>query len=78
MISLPFDIDFSGLNDNQLEEKIQELTKKYWTAQRLGKPEMLTQIANFITLYKEELSIRQKKKMKSELGGDLEQLINVE
>lgn len=78
MISLPFDVDFSGLNDNQLEEKIQELTKKYWTAQRLGKPEMLTQIANFITLYKEELSIRQQKKMKSELGGDLEQLINVE
>lgn len=78
MISLPFNIDFSGLNDNQLEEKIQELTKKYWTAQRLGKAEMLTQIANFITLYKEELSIRQQKKMKSELGGDLEQLINVE
>ena len=46
-------------------------------AQRLGKPEMLTQLATFVTIYKEEMSKRYRDKTKNDLGGDLDQLINV-
>ena len=75
----PFDADLSGLKDSEIEEKIQELTRKYFTAQRLGKHELLTQIANFITIYKNEMSMRYQQKLKaSNLDGDLDQLINVD
>jgi hypothetical protein len=75
----PYDDDLSGLKDSEIEETIQELTRKYFTAQRLGKPELLTQIANFITIYKSEMSMRYQQKMKaSNLDGDLDQLINVD
>lgn len=75
----PYDADLSALKDTEIEEKIQELTRKYFTAQRLGKPELLTQLANFITIYKSELSMRYQQKLKaSNLDGDLDQLINVD
>lgn len=75
----PYDADLSALKDTEIEEKIQELTRKYFTAQRLGKPELLTQLANFITIYKSEMSMRYQKKLKaSNLDGDLDQLINVD
>ena len=75
----PYDDDLSGLKHSEIEETIQELTRKYFTAQRLGKPELLTQIANFITIYKSEMSMRYQQKMKaSNLDGDLDQLINVD
>jgi len=74
----PLGNDLSHLKDNEVEEKILELSKKYFTAQRLGKPEMLTQLANFVTIYKAELSMRNKQKMKTQLDGDLDQLINVD
>lgn len=74
----PHDADLSGLKDSEIEEKIQELTRKYFTAQRLGKPELLTQIANFIIIYKSEMSMRYQQKMKANLDTDLDQLINVD
>jgi hypothetical protein len=74
----PLGNDLSHLKDNEVEEKILELSKKYFTAQRLGKPELLTQLANFVTIYKAELSMRNREKMKSQLDGDLDQLINVD
>lgn len=75
----PYEADLSGLKDSEIEEKIQELTRKYFTAQRLGKPELLTQIANFITIYKSEMSMRYQQKMKaSDIDDDLNQLINVD
>ena len=73
----PYDIDLSELKDSDIEEKIQELTRKYFTAQRLGKAELLTPIANFITMYKSEMSKRHQEKMKANLDNDLDQLINV-
>jgi hypothetical protein len=66
------------LTDNEVEEKLLELSKKYFAAQRLGKPEMLTQIANFVTMYKQEMSKRNASKLKQQLDGDLDQLINVD
>jgi hypothetical protein len=74
----PFQEDFSNLKDSEIENKIQELTKKYHQAYRLGKPEMLTQISIFITIYKEELSKRYREKIKGSVDGDLDQLINVD
>lgn len=74
----PFEQDLSELKDNELEEKVQELTKKYYQASRLGKPELLTQIATFVTIYKDELSKRYYQRTQTELNGDLDQLINVD
>lgn len=73
----PFEQDLSNLKDNELEEKVQELTKKYYQAYRLGKPELLTQISTFVTIYKDELSKRYRERTQQELNGDLDQLINV-
>ena len=68
--------NLSELKDQEIEEKILELSKKYFQAQRLGKIEMLTQIETFIIMYKGE---RQKRLIakKSDLDNDLDQLINV-
>lgn len=69
--------DLEKIEDNILEEKILDLTKKYFTAQRLGKPELLTQIQMIITIYKEE-RLRRTLTRKNDLDKDLDQLINVE
>ena len=74
----PFEQNLSELKDNELEEKVQELTKKYYQAYRLGKPELLTQISTFVTIYKDELSKRYRERTQTELNGDLDQLINVD
>ena len=68
--------NLSELKDQEIEEKILELSKKYFQAQRLGKIEMLTQIETFIIMYKDERQRRLQAK-KSELDNDLDQLINV-
>lgn len=74
----PISDDLTSYKDEEIENKIQELSKKYWTAYRLGKPEMLTQISTYITIYKDELTSRNLRKSKTELDGDLDQLINVD
>jgi hypothetical protein len=73
----PFEGDLSQLKDSEVEERLQELTKKYFQASRLGKPELLTQLSTFVTIYKEELSKRLRKNS-SPIDGDLDQLINVD
>lgn len=73
----PLSVDLRTLKDSEVEEKLQELTRKYFAAQRLGKPELLTQISTFVTIYKQELSRRYLDKTNSELDRDLDQLINV-
>ena len=74
----PFEENLSDLKDNELEEKLQELTKKYYTAARLGKPELLTQLSYFIKIYKDEMAKRAYRNTKSQFDGDLDQLINVD
>lgn len=74
----PLGSNISDLKDQEIETKIQELSKKYWLAYRLGKPEMLTQISTYITIYKDELATRNQQRAKTELDGDLDQLINVD
>jgi hypothetical protein len=74
----PFEEDLSKLSDMELEDKIRDLNKKIVTASRLGKPELLTQIEIFVTIYKQEMSKRYREKTNQQLDGDLDQLINVD
>ena len=74
----PLEGDLSQLKDSEVEDKLRELTKKYFQAQRLGKPELLTQLSTFVTIYREEMSKRLRKNTGSQLDGDLDQLINVD
>jgi hypothetical protein len=74
----PFEGNSQELTDSELESRISDLTKKYYQASRLGKPEMLTQISTFITIYRNEMSRRNREKLKTQLDGDLDQLINVD
>ena len=74
----PFEGDLTQLKDNEVEEKLFELNKKYYQAYRLGNPDLLTQVATFVNIYKDELNRRNQLKLKQQLDGDLGQLINVD
>jgi len=74
----PLGGDLSLLKDNEVEDKLYELNRKYFAAARLGKPELLTQIATFVTIYKEELGRRYSAKLRGQNNSDLDQLINVD
>jgi hypothetical protein len=74
----PLESALSSLKDQELEDKILELNKKYFAAYRLGKPELLTQLTTFITIYKDEMSKRSMKRLQGDQNGDLDQLINVD
>jgi hypothetical protein len=77
----PLESDLTQLKDSEIEDKIVELNRKYYQAYRLGKPELLTQLTTFVTIYKQEMSRRYIEKTKSARGqmdGDLDQLINVD
>lgn len=74
----PLEGDLSQLKDNEVEDKLNELNRKYFLAARLGNRELLTQIATFVTIYKEEMSKRYLSKSQGQLDNDLDQLINVD
>jgi hypothetical protein len=72
--------DLSGFTDPQLEEKAQDLQRKYF---KTNNPELQIQIANILDIYKEELQTRraiaaqkQREQMDSN-GKDLDSLINI-
>ena len=73
----PLGGDLSTLKDQDVENKLIELNKKYHTASRLGSRDLLTQLSTFITIYRQELAKRHAEKMKS-TDSDLGQLINVD
>lgn len=74
----PLQPDLKELKDQELESKVEEITKKYYAACRLGNTQLLTQLSTFLTIYKDELSERYRKKNQSSINGDLDQLINVD
>jgi len=74
----PLEGDLSQLKDSEIEAKVIELNKKYYQAARLGNPQLLTQVATFVTIYKEEMSKRYLAKSRGQLDNDLDQLINVD
>ena len=73
----PFEGDLSHFKDQEIENKLIELNKKYHAAARLGSRDLLTQLSTFITIYREELSKRNAQKLK-QADDDLGQLINVD
>ena len=73
----PFESDLSALSDSEVENKLRELSQKYFVAARLGNRELLTQLSTFVTIYKQEMSKRYANRGK-ELDNDLDQLINVD
>ena len=74
----PFQENISDLKDQELELKLQELTKKYFIAQKLGQTDLLTQLSTFVNIYKQELSKRHLDRTRKDLDGDLDKLINVD
>jgi hypothetical protein len=73
----PFEGDLSELKDQEIENKLIELNKKYYAAARMGSRDLLTQLSTFITIYRDELSRRHSMKLKNG-NDDLDQLINVD
>jgi len=73
----PFVGNLSDLKDQDVENKLIELNKKYHTAVRLGSKDLLTQLYTCITIYREELAKRNSQKLK-QADNDLGQLINVD
>jgi hypothetical protein len=74
----PLEGDLTQLKDNEVEEKLFELNKKYYQAYRLGNQDLLTQVAIFVNIYKDELNRRNSIRLNGQLNGDLDQLINVD
>lgn len=71
--------DLTSFTDEEIDVKIRDLTKKYSIANRSNNHNVLTQIANLLTIYKSERSLRyEKAKMQNDNGQDLDDLINVE
>jgi hypothetical protein len=69
--------DLDKLKENELENKIQELSKKYFQAHNLG---MQQQIILILETYKEELAKRRAKIWQEQYqkrDTDLDSLINV-
>lgn len=69
--------DLSGFKDQEIENRLIELNKKYHAAARMGSKDLLTQLSTFVTIYREELAMRHAQKLK-QADGDLGQLINVD
>ena len=74
----PLEENLSNLKDPEIEAKLQDLTKKYHQAYRLGNADLLTQLSTFITIYKNEMSKRYREKFTKDIDNDLDQLINVD
>lgn len=73
----PLAEDFSQLKDADIEQKVQDLSKKYWM---VSNPSVKQQISIFLDIYKTELSARRAKLMQQEYqkrDKDLDNLIKV-
>jgi hypothetical protein len=69
------------IKDQELENKILELTKKYHTAARMGQGGVCQQIMIILEMYKEEQAKRNQAAMASTMkkqNKDLDDLINVD
>ena len=74
----PLQQDLTSFTDSEIENKLQELSKKYFAAQRMGSRDLLTQLSIFVNIYRNELSRRYMTKNRGDLDRDLDQLINVD
>lgn len=74
----PLQEDLSKYSDTEIENKLNELSRKYFAAQRLGSSDLLTQLSVFVNIYRQELSKRYLDKSKMGLDKDIDKLINVD
>ena len=73
----PLAEDFSTLKDIEVENKINDLSRKYW---QTPNPAVKHQISIFLEMYKAEMSVRQAKSLQQlyqKRDKDLDKLINV-
>jgi hypothetical protein len=76
----PFTPDLSALSDKELDEKVQELNKKYFQAMRFS-PSITGQIVLLLDSYKAEIQERalaKAKKAAEDGENDINELINVD
>ena len=69
--------DCSNLKDNEVESKIQDLTRKYFITRN---PEVQRQIVTLLDYYKQEMASRQAKMWQNQFENrnkDLDKLIKV-
>ena len=71
----PLEDNLSIYNNQQLEQKIGELTKKYF---RQRNPQVKQQMQQLLDMYKIELRERIQKEQRQKLNLDLDKLINIE
>lgn len=75
----PFAQDLSNLTDQELENKIQELTQKYFQSMRIS-PSIVSQVVLLLDTYKLEREERQRTKaiLAAEAGeNDINDLIKI-
>ena len=73
----PLTEDYSKLKDAEIEQRVQELSRKYFMTQN---PHVKHQLATFIDIYKTELNHRRTKQLEQvyqKRDKDLDKLINV-
>lgn len=73
--------NLSKLKDDDIESKIQELTKKYYLAARSGQGQICSQIITILDMLNDELKTRYRKRLE-DLGKNsdknLDDLINID
>lgn len=73
----PLAEDFGQLKDTEIENRLQDLSKKYWMT---NNPQVRQQMSILIGLYREELSVRRQKVLSQQYQNrdkGLDKLINV-
>jgi hypothetical protein len=73
----PLSEDFSQLKDAEIEQRIQDLSKKYWQTQNAN---VQRQITMFLDMYKTEMQHRRQQQLNQlyqKRSKDLDNLINV-
>lgn len=73
----PFSGNVEELTDQELQDKLEDVTRKWYAAHRFGNPAMLTQLETFVTIYRDETT-RRSLILKAQQENDLDQLINVD
>ena len=74
----PLAPDLSELTDNEIQNTLTDLFKKYSIACRMNNPQVVQQLITFVNIYRDELSVRYRQKIKDQTVADLESFVNVE
>jgi hypothetical protein len=71
----------ADLKDSELEDKINELSRKYAIAARTGMNQVIPQIILALNMYKDEMSKRSREALQNTAkrsNGNLDDLINID